>query len=993
MSRPGQEHEAEALCDHCGLPLPRAWWGRREPAEGPEYCCLGCRLAAAVVQERGAEGSARGTLVRLGLSGFFTMNVMAFTMALWTADVYRVEAGESARLVATFESLFRLLVFFFAAPVLVLLGWPLWRNAVEGVRRGVFSTDLLLASGVAASFAYSAASVWRGSGPVYFEVGCVVLVMVTLGRWLEATGKLKASTALDGLARLLPERVLRVRDGGEESVPLAEVAPGDLLRVRAGERIPADGVVRGGSAFVNEQVITGESAPRPRHAGDPVLGGTLDLDGDLLVEVAAAGPAGTLARMIELVRQARQAKGRYERLADRVSSWFVPAVTLVALCTFAYHGFYSGWERGLLQGLAVVLIACPCALGLATPLAVWSALGRAAGSQVLFRSGEALERLAAVRAVRFDKTGTLTTGEPRVAGLDCENPTGAAEAERRAGLLASSSTHVLSRAVLGFAGPVAPGGAGAEVRSLAGRGVSAVVEGSETYLGSRRLMDEQGLAVGPTLEAAARGAEAAGRSLCWVGWDGAARGLFTFDEHLRDSAAEAVARCRALGIDVGVLTGDHDARGAALAAELGVHVEAGLLPEDKVAAIDAARSAHGAVAMVGDGVNDAPALAASDLGVALGCGADLSRESAAVCLLGDDLDRFPWAVELARRTVGVIRGNLAWAFGYNAVGVAAAAAGWLNPAFAAFLMVGSSAFVILNTLRLNGGDSAEPEHVIEPAREPGAAAWRKGPRDDRTGPDRARRRARLGALRRDVRRVCPHGRPGRKRRSVEPRTAARLLGGSNFHLRIPRGVGRLRRLLVRAAVDRTGPRTVGPLDRRGRGAGGAGAGDARLGAEARPGLRGPQDFPAPCLAGSFVGPFFTSPRCRDVFLAGVLNGLLPCGLVYGYLALASSTASLPWGVATMTAFGLGTVPLMVVTGLGASALAPLTRRRVFRFAGACVLVTGILAVDRGVRFWHSGDPASCPGCHPSASGPLSAARRISFNRYSLVPTGDRGNEL
>jgi P-type E1-E2 ATPase len=238
-----------------------------------------------------------------------------------------------------------------------------------------------------------------------------------------------------------------------------------------------------------------------------------------------------------------------------------------------------------------------------------------------------------------------------------------------------------------------------------------------TFLGSRRLMEEQGLKVGRVLDAAAHAAEAAGQSLAWVGWDGRARGLFAFDERLRPSVHDALAHCRVLGLDVGVLTGDHAARGAALSRVLSVPVQAGLLPEDKVAAIQSARAHFGAVAMVGDGINDAPALAASDLGVALGCGTDLSRESAAICLLGDDLARFPWAVELSRRTVGVVRGNLAWAFGYNAVGVAFAAAGWLSPAFAAFLMVGSSALVIVNSLRLRGSETG----VLPPANQPALA--------------------------------------------------------------------------------------------------------------------------------------------------------------------------------------------------------------------------------------------------------------------------------
>jgi heavy metal translocating P-type ATPase len=443
--------------------------------------------------------------------------------------------------------------------------------------------------------------------------------------------------------------------------------------------------------------------------GDTVLGGTLNIDGDLRISVTAAGAEGALGRLIELVRRARLARGPYQRLADRVSAWFVPVVSAIALATFLVHGLRFGWDHGVLQGLAVVLIACPCALGLATPLAVWSALGRAAGAQVLFRSGEALEQLAGIRAIRFDKTGTLTTGAPAVAELTCESAAERPEVERRAASLAAGSSHALARAILACVEPnhrATP----AAVETIAGRGVSAVVDGgcpqttALTVLGSRRWIDECGARVGPALETAERRAREEGRTVAWIAWDGRARGLFAFDESVRPSARAALARCRSLGIDVGVLTGDNAARGAALARELKVDVVAELLPQEKVDALRAARRRFGPVAMVGDGVNDAPALAASDLGVALGCGADLARESASVCLLGDDLDRLAWAIELARRTRRVVRGNLAWAFGFNTVGVGCAALGWLSPALAALLMAGSSALVVVNSLRLS-----EPE--------------------------------------------------------------------------------------------------------------------------------------------------------------------------------------------------------------------------------------------------------------------------------------------
>lgn len=703
-------------CDHCQLPLPRPWWGRPRATadDGPQYCCFGCQVAAAMSLERGEKGAARAAMTRLGLAIFFTMNVVAFTMALWTTDVYGAE--EPSRLASSLYGLFRYLALLFATPVLLLLGGPLIARAAHEIRRGVLSTDILLASGVVAAFLVSAVSVARGSGPIYFEVGCVVLVMVTLGRWLEATGKQRATDALDQLEKLLPEQVRRLRDGREELVPIGELVRDDLLRVLPGERFPADGRLVRNVALVDEHVLTGESQPVLKEPGAAILGGTLNLDGDLTIEVAAPGASGALARLIEMVREARRSKGEYERMADRVSTWFFPAVFAVAIGTFVGHWALGGLERGLLAALSVVLISCPCALGLATPLAVWTALGRAAGVQVLFRSGDALERLASVRAVRFDKTGTLTTGAPRVAEFFADQAAERDTVLSRAASLSSASGHVLSRAILQFAGGPSSRDAATGARMHAGLGVSGVCGAarSRVFLGSERFVVREGLHIEPGLAKAARHAGETGRSLAFVGWGGTARGLFLFDEQTRPSAAAAVSRLGLLGIDLAILTGDQAARGKALADQFGMRVEADLLPGDKVDAIRRAREVFGPVAMVGDGINDAPALAASDVGVALGCGTDLSRDSALVCLLGDDLERLPWAIELARRTVGVVRGNLAWAFGYNSVGVVCAAFGWLNPALAALLMVGSSVLVIVNSLRL-GCDGSDTLAVSDAA--------------------------------------------------------------------------------------------------------------------------------------------------------------------------------------------------------------------------------------------------------------------------------------
>jgi heavy metal translocating P-type ATPase len=715
------------VCDYCHLSLP----GGVPPLEEPVYCCLGCRLAAEITRERGQQGALHWTMARLGLAIFLSINVMMFTMALWTNELYDARAAGSGPLAASLADLFRYLCLLLSLPVLMLLGGPLWENAVRLGRRDAAAADLLILLGVVASYIYSAISVVRGAGHVYFEVGCAVLVMVTLGRWLEAHGKLKTTQALDGLEKLLPDEVRRIDSQGLELwTPLADVQVGDRLRIVAGERIATDGRIDRGCAAIDQQMLTGESRPTTRRAGQEVLGGSLNLDGDLVVRVTTKPHLGTLARLIELVGQARQSKGRYQRLSERVARWFLSGVILMALATFAVHAWQRGIDEGVLAALAVLLIACPCSLGLATPLAAWSALGTAARAGVLFRGGEALERLATVRALRFDKTGTLTTGAPRVTRFEVESSDQRDEVLRRAAFLARASNHLSARTIAGFiaadslASPHEwPTDRAPSVTTAAGRGVSAAFdrETSPTWLGSARWLGDSGCQLGHHLQQTVDAANCAEDAYSVVGWGGRVRGVFVLVEALRPESVPALASCRALGLDVAVLTGDNVARAAAMARELNVPVAAELLPEQKVGALAASQKAWGPTAMVGDGINDAPALAASEVGIALGCGADVTRESADVCILSDNLLCVPWAVSLARQSVRIMRQNLFWAFAYNTVGIVLAAAGLLNPVFAAAAMVVSSSLVVSNSLRLShlalpAGESAEQALEAKPPR-------------------------------------------------------------------------------------------------------------------------------------------------------------------------------------------------------------------------------------------------------------------------------------
>lgn len=682
-------------CDYCALPVPGA---RVEPV----FCCSGCRLARAITSERGEAGEARWMQTGLGISLFFTINVVMLTMALWAW-----EDEPTSQFAIALGGLIRWIALVCTIPVIVWLGVPLGSQAIDQLRRGALSTDLLLLTGVVAAFAYSVVSTIRDTGHVYFEVSCVILVLVTLGRWLEATGRRRASQALEDLERLLPDTVTRIttRSEGtrcEETVRRCDITIGDQLCIRPGERIPADGMLVSGSAALDEQFLTGESQPVTRSAGHRVFGGALNLDGDLELQVEQPSESGVLGRLIRAVRDAQAQRGHYERVADSVSRVFFAVITIVALLTAVWHAHHSGIEAAILNSLAVVLIACPCGLALATPLAVWTTIAAAARRGVVIGGGDAIERVAAITAIRFDKTGTLTTGSPTVRLVQCETPSARDSVLRRAAALAAASNHVYSRAICEFVEHTAAFPMRSDATLFPGRGVAARLDGEPglTIMGSPRLMQESGLLPGPRLAQILARDDIQSDGLTCIGWNGRLQGVFVFRELIRDEAAEVIQSCRQLGLDQAVLTGDRPERGIAISDALEITVTAGLLPDDKLSLIRSLQQRGERVAMIGDGLNDAPALALADVGIAMGCGTDVTRDTADICLVGNDLRTLPWLIRQSRDTVRVIRMNLLWSFAYNAGGVVLAACGWLHPAIASVLMVVSSLFVLGNSLRL-----------------------------------------------------------------------------------------------------------------------------------------------------------------------------------------------------------------------------------------------------------------------------------------------------
>lgn len=678
----------------------------------PIYCCSGCRFAAGIAGGDGEAGLNRWALARLGAAIFLSMNVMVFTMALWARDL---DAGGASQLDVVLAGVFRYLALIFTLPVLWLLGQPLATGAVESLRAGRQSTDLLLLSGVVAAMALSIVSVILDHGPVYFEVACGVLVFVTLGRWLEAHGKQQAGESLKNLERFLPETARRRIRNREDIVPIGDVRPGDVLRAVPGERIACDGSIIRHAAAIDEQLLTGESQPSIKEVGDRVLAGSLAVDSDVWFTVTALPAESTASRFLAAVRRSLESRGGFERVADRVSRWFLPTVAVIAVLAAAVHALLHGPGAGVLAGLAVILIACPCALAVATPLAVWATVGRAARLGILFRTPEALERLSTIRAVRLDKTGTLTTGRAAVRSLHVATGESDETVWRIAASLAAASSHPFSVAIadaaselgLKLLATIGP------VRSSPGRGL----ETESAALGSPAFLTSAGYGWTSQLAEECGRQMASGSPVSAVGQAGRVIGFLVLTEDLRPEACSALQELQKRGLDVAILTGDQPARANAIMQELGVPAIGGLLPEDKIAAIHRARVALGPVAMIGDGLNDAGALAAADAGIALGCGADVTREVADICLLGNNLQRLADAIDLSRQARRTIRQNLFWAMAFNTTGIALACTGYLNPLWAALAMVVSSFSVLGNSLRLAVAADASQPGESQPAPE------------------------------------------------------------------------------------------------------------------------------------------------------------------------------------------------------------------------------------------------------------------------------------
>jgi Cu2+-exporting ATPase len=710
----GQDH---ALCGHCLLPVGRRAMRRTVNGEACAFCCYGCCIAYQIKSGKTEEWEAAWLLIRLGVGGFLSMNIMLFSLLLYT-DPFN---GADAAMLPWIH----LLLWLLATPAVIILGGPFLRETWFHAMQGRLTSSALVVLGVGAAYLYSAFAVIEHSPNVYFDTASMVLMLFTVGYYLDAAGRARAARDLQPLLAAESEWATVVSGDGEDRRPVREVGRGMLVRVRPGERIPVDGVIKEGESHIDEAVITGESRQIAKGVGSDVIAGSINLDGPLLIQSSGVANATRWAQICRSVRDALSRRSPSQRLADTLVSVFVPIILVLGVGASVYWAQHLPFDRALLIGLAVLVVACPCAVGLAAPMATSLGIGRLARHGCLVRDPATLEALARMRLIAFDKTGTLTSGQARVVAIDSDG-TGTDVVLGRAAGLERHSEHGLARAVTAAAAarglePFAI----RDVRVVAGRGIRGNLDGRTVAAGSAALIHELGWSLAPDLARRGQSREASGHSVIYVGWSGRVHAVLSLDDTPLPEARATVEALRHRGVRVTLLTGDLPAAAQRIAAAVGIEsgdIEAGLAPAAKRAVLDRRRYDHGVVAMVGDGLNDAPVLAGADVGIAVGSATDLARETASVVLPLGGLWTLPWVIDVARAVRTTILTNLMWAFGYNLVAVGLAMVGLLRPVLAAAVMAGSSIVVMLNSLRLerlpDPSPMSEQHSVAEAERTP-----------------------------------------------------------------------------------------------------------------------------------------------------------------------------------------------------------------------------------------------------------------------------------
>lgn len=635
--------------------------------------------------------------MRLLIGGVMVLHDMVVGTGIYAREIFNLATPESQPLV----DFFQVMMLITSIPVLVLLGLPILRAGFASLLRGQPNIHTLITIGTFSAFGLSVYHLIVGHGGLYFDTATMLIFLVSVGRWLEMQAHKSSNKAVMKLLEQIPDTATVVTAGEDRSVHVADLKPGMRVRIRPGERFPVDGLIALGEGDVDESLLTGEPKPVSHNEGDPVKAGTINLDGSFEVIATAIGESTMAGQIGRLLHEALWARSPLERTVDKLSAWMTPAALTLASIAFFIWNSISGFEQGLLVALSVLLIACPCALGLATPLTLWLSLERAAESGAILRSTASLEQLAKIGAVFFDKTGTLSQLPMKVQGV-VSDPLSAGS-DRFLQIVASienESEHPLAKAIVEYAKSqnitlIKP----ESFKAIPAMGVIARSQianrQSSIVIGSSRLMSAQGLTMPQNISGQAGAWEEAGWVVVYAGWDGQVVGAVGLGETIRAEAKEVVAHLQSRGLELGVLTGDEAIAGERWQKMLNVPVHAALTPDEKMKRL--AKNA----AMVGDGINDGPALAAATVGLAMNHGTDVARTAADIVLMRDDLNVIPWLIDLSRESMKRVRQNLGWAVIYNLIGVALAMAGLLQPVFSAFAMVASSIFVTSNAMRMN----------------------------------------------------------------------------------------------------------------------------------------------------------------------------------------------------------------------------------------------------------------------------------------------------
>lgn len=648
------------------------------------------------VREAAFREQDRDLLVRFGTAAFFSMQLMLISFGLYAGFFQGIDPA-SKRWLA-------FLSFLLTTPVLFYSGYPFLSGAFRGLHNRTLNMDVLISLGAVSSYLLSIRNVLSG-GEVYFDTSAMIITLILLGRFLENSAKRKASSAVSRLMALQPQEARVVRAGERIMLSVSSVVRGDRVEVRPGEKVPLDGIVIEGRSEIDESLVTGESLPVEKTIGSTVFGGSLNGLGSLVIEVTGVGRETMLARIARLVESAQAATAPIQRVADRVSAWFIPLVLIAAAGTWWHWSGRTGAGEPILNAVAVLVIACPCALGLATPVAILAGTSCASRKGILIKGGEALERLRSINAMMLDKTGTVTTGKMEV--TEIRNAEFGMREEKidllqYAASVEQRSEHLVGAAIVRYAKEKRTDLLDVKnFEAKPGRGVQALVQGSLIRVGTRRFLEEAGMLVDAGIISEAGALETDGKAVVWIAKDNTLLGFISVKDEPKPDAVQTTERLRELGIDVTMITGDNQNTAESVGKAVGVrNVIAGVLPAGKVEEVQRLRRAGKVVAMVGDGINDAPALAAADVGMAMASGTDIAAESSSVVLMRPDLSCVVQAIDISQRTFRIIRQNLFWAFAYNIAAIPLAMAGILSPIVAAAAMAASSVTVVLNSLRL-----------------------------------------------------------------------------------------------------------------------------------------------------------------------------------------------------------------------------------------------------------------------------------------------------